>query len=73
MDSLGVDVHVVSTGADFYYYYMEAQTVAAIHRECNDEVHQMTLDYPDRFRGFAQIPMQDVRAVIDALERSVTQ
>ena len=73
MDSLGVDVHVVSTGAGFYNYDMEAQTVAAMHRECNDEVHQMTLDYPERFKGFAQIPMQDVKAAIDELERSVTQ
>jgi aminocarboxymuconate-semialdehyde decarboxylase len=73
MNSLGVDVHVVSTGAGFYYYDWDAETVAAMHRECNDEVHQMTMDYPDRFKGFAQIPMQDVRAAIDELERSVTQ
>jgi aminocarboxymuconate-semialdehyde decarboxylase len=73
MNSLGVDVHVVSTGAGFNYYDWDAETVAAMHRECNDEVHQMTMDYPDRFKGFAQIPMQDVRAAIDELERSVTQ
>jgi aminocarboxymuconate-semialdehyde decarboxylase len=73
MNSLGVDVHVVSTGAGFYYYDGDAETVAAMHRECNDKVHQMTMDYPDRFKGFAQIPMQDVRAAIDELERSVTQ
>jgi aminocarboxymuconate-semialdehyde decarboxylase len=73
MNSLGVDVHVVSTGAGFYYYDRDAETVAAMHRECNDEVHQMTMDYPDRFKGFAQIPMQNVKAAIDELERSVTQ
>jgi predicted TIM-barrel fold metal-dependent hydrolase len=59
MHSLGVDVQVVSTGAGFYYYDRDAQTVAAMHRECNDEVHQMTIDHPERFKGFAQIPMQD--------------
>jgi aminocarboxymuconate-semialdehyde decarboxylase len=73
MDSLGVDVHVVSTGAAFYFYDIDATTVAAMHRDCNDEVHQMTMDYPDRFKGFAQIPMQDTRAAITELERSVTQ
>ena len=73
MDSLGVDAHVVSTGAGFYYYDRNAEMVAAMHRECNDEVHQMTMDYPDRFKGFAQIPMQNVKAAIDELERSVTQ
>jgi len=57
MNSLGVDVHVVSTGAAFYYYDGDAATVAAMHRECNDEVQQMTVDHTDRFKGFAQIPM----------------
>jgi aminocarboxymuconate-semialdehyde decarboxylase len=73
MNSLGVDVHVVSTGAGFYYYDWDVETVAAMHRECNDEVHQMTMDYPDRFKGFAQIPMQNLKAAIAELERSVTQ
>ena len=73
MDSLGVDVQVVSTGAAFYHYDLASGITGAMHRECNDEVRQMTLDYPGRFKGFAQIPMQDVRAAIDELERSVTQ
>jgi aminocarboxymuconate-semialdehyde decarboxylase len=73
MHSLGVDVHVVSTGAGFYYYDRDAQTIAAMHRECNDEVHQMTMDYPERFKGFAQIPMQDVKAAITELDRAVNK
>ena len=73
MDSLGVDVHVVSTGSAFYNYNLAADVTGAMHRECNDEVHQMTVDYPDRFKGFAQIPMQDVGAAIDELERTVVR
>ena len=73
MNSLGVDVHVVSTGAAFYYYDGDATTVAAMHRECNDEVHQMTVDYPDRFKGLAQIPMQDPATAIAELDRAVNQ
>ena len=73
MNSLGVDVQVVSTGAGFYYYDRDAQTVAAMHRECNDEVHQMTMDHPERFKGFAQIPMQDVPAAIAELDRAVNK
>ena len=68
MNSLGVDVHMVSTGAAFYFYDQDPQVIAAMHRECNEEVHQMTMDYPDRFKGFAQIPMQDVNAAIKELD-----
>jgi len=71
MDSLGVEVQVVSTAAGFYYYEREAQTIAAMHRECNAEVHQMTMDYPQRFKGFAQIPMQDVGLAIAELDHAV--
>jgi aminocarboxymuconate-semialdehyde decarboxylase len=73
MNSLGVDVQVVSTGAGFYYYDRDARTVAAMHRDCNDEVHQMTMDHPERFKGFAQIPMQDVPAAIAELDRAVNK
>jgi aminocarboxymuconate-semialdehyde decarboxylase len=73
MNSLGVDVHVVSTGAAFYYYDGDAATVAAMHRECNEEVQQMTVDHPDRFKGFAQIPMQDPKMAIVELDRVVNK
>ena len=73
MDSLGVDVHVVSTGAAFYNYDLAADVTGAMHRECNDEVRQMTLDCPDWFKGFAQTPIQDVGAAIDDLERTVVR
>jgi predicted TIM-barrel fold metal-dependent hydrolase len=33
-----------------------------MHQECSDDVHQMTLDHPERFKGFAQIPMEHVPA-----------
>ena len=71
MNSLGVDVHVVSTFSFYYYYDRDAQAISAMHRECNDEVNQMTVDYPDRFKGMAIIPMQDVNLAIAELDRCV--
>ena len=73
MNSLGVDMHVLSTGAFFYFYNRDAAQVAAMNVECNDYVSQLTKDYPDRFAGLANLPMQDVRASVAELERSVTQ
>ena len=42
MNSLGVDVHIVSTGSPFYFYDRDIEVTRASSRECNDEVHQMT-------------------------------
>ena len=71
MDSLGVDVQVVSTNVGFYQYHRDVATTTAIARDCNDEVHQMTLDYPERLAGLGTLPMQDPKAAIAELERAV--
>ena len=73
MDSLGVDVQVVSTSAAFYMYDRDPSVTLAIARDCNDEVHQLTMDHSDRFKGFATLPMQDIPAAIAELERAVNQ
>ena len=73
MDSLGVDVHVLSTHSFMYCYDGDAAAVATMDRECNDYVSQLTKGYPQRFAGLANLPMQDVRASVAELERSVTQ
>ena len=73
MDSLGVDVHVLSTNAVFYNYGGDAVTVSAMDRECNDYVSQLTKDHPDRFAGLANLPMQDVPAAATELKRAMTQ
>ncbi|MEK7806283.1 MAG: amidohydrolase family protein [Chloroflexota bacterium] len=73
MDSLGVDVQVLSTNAFFYSYDRDAATVSAMARECNDYVAQLTRDFPSRFSGFCTLPMQDIPAAIAELERGVVQ
>ena len=73
MDSLGIDVQVVSTSAGFYQYGLPAATTLAIAQDCNNEVRQMTMDFPQRFRGFATLPMQDPAAAIAELDRAVNQ
>ena len=73
MDSIGVDVQVVSTNVAFYKYDQETATAAAIANDCNNEVHQMTLDYPHRLAGLATLPMQDISSAIAELERAVVE
>ena len=71
MDQLGVDVHVLSTNSFLYFYERDAAATVSMARECNDYVSQLTWDHPDRFAGFATLPMQDVAASVAELERSV--
>ena len=71
MDELGADVHVLSTNSFLYFYERDAAATTAMARECNDYVAKLTKEHPDRFAGFATLPMQDVTASIAELERAV--
>jgi aminocarboxymuconate-semialdehyde decarboxylase len=69
MDSLGVDMHVVSPYSGFYNYELDTDVAVATSRESNDEISQMMKSWPDRFAGLATLPMQDVPAAVAELER----
>ena len=71
MNSLGVDVQVLSTNAYFYNYEGEAATVKKMTAECNDYVAELVKGRPDRFAGFSTLPMQDIKGSIAELERSM--
>ncbi len=72
MDELGVDVHVLSTNSFLYFYEWDAAATANMARECNEHVAQLTRDHPDRFAGFATLPLQNVSASVMELERSIS-
>jgi aminocarboxymuconate-semialdehyde decarboxylase len=71
MNSLGVDIQVVSTNVAFYQYDQVLPTAIAIAQDCNNEIHQMTMDYPDRLAGLGTVPMQNIPAAIAEMERAV--
>src|SRR5947209_10949588 len=73
MDSLGVDVHVVSPYVGFYNYQLDTKVATATARATNDEISSMTRTWPKRFAGLGTLPMQDVKAAITELERCMTQ
>ena len=72
MDAQGVDVHVVSIHTPFFGYHLEAGQGRQLAREVNDEIAGMTREAPQRIAGLATLPVQDVKAAIDELERAVT-
>jgi aminocarboxymuconate-semialdehyde decarboxylase len=73
MDSLGVDVHVVSPYVGFYNYHLDAAVAVATSRATNDEISGMTKSWPRRFAGLGTLPMQDVSAAIAELERCMVK
>lgn len=73
MDAQGVDVQVVSIHTPFFGYHLDSAEGTALAREVNDEIAGMTKQWPARFAGLATLPMQDVKASIEELERAVTK
>lgn len=73
MNSIGVDVHVLSAQTWLYGYHLPAEVATATSRDINDDIANATRTYPDRFLGFATLPMQDIPAAIAELERAVGQ
>jgi aminocarboxymuconate-semialdehyde decarboxylase len=73
MDSLGVDVHVVSPYSGFYNYHLDTAIAVATSHDANNEIRDMITSWPDRFAGLATLPMQDVPAAIAELERVMIQ
>ena len=73
MDSLGVDVHVVSPYVGFYNYHLPVEVAGATSAATNDEIAGMIRTWPERFAGLGTLPMQDVKAAITEMERCMTR
>jgi predicted TIM-barrel fold metal-dependent hydrolase len=72
MDSLGIDIHVLTIpapGADRY----EGEDAIKMARAANDAIAAICKKYPRRFIGFFTLPSCDVGASLDELERSVRE
>jgi aminocarboxymuconate-semialdehyde decarboxylase len=71
MDAQGVDMQVVSIHMPLVGYHLDAAQGRQLARDVNDEIASMTRQWPQRFAGLATLPVQDVKASIDELDRSV--
>jgi aminocarboxymuconate-semialdehyde decarboxylase len=73
MDSLGVDIHVLSPYSGFYNYNLDAAVATATSTDSNNEISEMIQAWPDRFAGLATLPMQNVKGAIAELERVMVE
>ncbi len=69
MDGFGVDMQLLTPTVGFYQYENDLGVTHQIHRECNDEIHEIVTQHPDRFLGMGTIPMQDPPSAIAEMER----
>ena len=71
MAAQGVDMQVVSVATPLFGYYLDAAQGRQLARDVNDEITAMTRQWPEHFVGLATLPVQDVNAAIEELDRAV--
>jgi predicted TIM-barrel fold metal-dependent hydrolase len=72
LDTVGVTVQVLSypsAGADL----LPPRAASRWARDANDSLARRIAAHPDRYAGFAHLPLSDPDASADELERAVTQ
>lgn len=70
MDQVGIDIQVVSHGANSPSALDHPEAVDLCRRVNDDLAHQIS-EHPTRFRGFATIPLHDPQAAADEMRRCV--
>lgn len=71
MDAAGIDVQVLSLTVPGLQADLDAAAARTDARRANDYLVQVIVEHPDRFRGFAALPMQNPSAAADELARCV--
>jgi aminocarboxymuconate-semialdehyde decarboxylase len=70
MDRVGVDVQVVSVSTP-NVYFASADQQPRVARLANDAYADLISAYPQRFKGFASMPMDDLDAALEELDRAL--
>jgi hypothetical protein len=70
MDAGGIDLQVISHTASAIVP-LPGDEAVRLTREANDQLAAAVAAHPDRFAGFATLPMTDPEAAADELERAV--
>jgi 6-methylsalicylate decarboxylase len=72
MDDAGIDVAVASISAPGVHLGND-RAATALARRCNDYLAEMVRSRPDRFGGFAILPLPDIDAALAELARALDE
>jgi aminocarboxymuconate-semialdehyde decarboxylase len=72
MDRVGIDVEVVSLSTP-NVFFADAAHQPEIARLVNDAYAELIANHPDRFKGFASIPMDSPAAAVAELHRAIDE
>jgi aminocarboxymuconate-semialdehyde decarboxylase len=72
MDRVGIDVEVISLSTP-NVFFADAQHQPEIARMVNDAYAELVAQHPNRFKGFASIPMDDPDAALAELHRAIDE
>jgi 2,3-dihydroxybenzoate decarboxylase len=73
MDDAGIDIFVLSQTSPGVQAEKDASVAVQRAHESNDYMQALIKQHPDRYRGFAHLAMQDVKAACDEFKRCVEE
>ena len=73
MDAAGIDFQVLSPNPLTYFHHIGASEAVSFCRGHNDALAEVVGEHPSRLAGFAALPMQDIAAACEELDRAATE
>jgi gamma-resorcylate decarboxylase len=71
MDRTGIEIEILSLNSNGVQSVLDPAKAAELARRANDALAEIVAKRPDRFAGFAALPMQDPEAAAREFERCV--
>jgi predicted TIM-barrel fold metal-dependent hydrolase len=71
MDRTGIEIEIISLNSNGVQSILDPGKAAALARKANDVLAEAIAKRPDRFAGFAALPMQDPQMAAEEFERCV--
>ena len=69
MDKANIDIHGISISPGLLYYDFPAETGIKLAVLSNNEINQIVKQHPDRFFPVGTIPLQDIQASVEEIQR----